>query len=153
MQCVWFLFGGVDARRCWSLSPCSPLPFRPLLLSHLAVALCQTDVVVGICTLVCAGSVIAPGASPMFCVVHSEVPCVSPASPVSMQQGPEFLLPFSEFLLPGVKGDIVSSPSCASGSSSVHSSFFVVGNKTIPEPSRSTVLGVGVLPPQVSSVL
>lgn len=64
----------------------------------------------------------------MFCVVHSEVPCVSPASPVSMQQGPEFFLPFSEFLLPGVKGDTVSCPSCASGSSSVHSSFSVVGH-------------------------
>lgn len=50
VQCVWFLFGGVDGRRCWSLSPSSPL-----LLSHFAIALHQTDVVRGICTLFCAG--------------------------------------------------------------------------------------------------
>lgn len=150
MQCVWFLFGGVDGRRCWSLSPSSPLPFRPLLLSHFAVALCQT-VVRGICTLFCAGSVSAPGAFPVFCVVHCEVPCVPPASPVSKQQGPEFFfLPFSELLLPGVKGDSqLPFPwwLAAPDSSSVHSTFSVVGNKTTPGPSKSTVLEVRVLPP------
>lgn len=66
-----------------SLSPSSPLPFCPLLLSHFAVALYQSDVVMGIYTLFCAGSVLAPGASPVFCVVHSEMPCVPPASPCS----------------------------------------------------------------------
>lgn len=155
VQCVWFLFGGVDGRRCWILFPSSPLPFCPLLLSHFAIALCQTDVVGGICTLFCGGSVLAPGASPVFCVVHSEVHCVLPASPISMQQGPEFFfLPFSEFLLPGMKGDrVLWWWLAASGSSSVHSSFSVVGNKTSPWPFKSTVLGVRVLPPQMSSVL
>lgn len=58
----------------------------------------------------------------------SEVPCVPPASPVSMQQGPELFLPFCKFLPPGVKGDTVPWWLAASGSSSVHSSFSVVEN-------------------------
>lgn len=58
----------------------------------------------------------------------SEVPCVPPASPVSMQQGPEFFLPFCKILPPRVKGDTVLWWLAASGSSSVHSSFSVVGN-------------------------
>lgn len=66
-----------------SLSPSSPLPFRPPLLSYFAIVLYQTDVVTGICTLFCAGSVLAPGASPVFRVVHSEVPHVPPALPCS----------------------------------------------------------------------
>lgn len=54
--------------------------------------------------------------------------CVPPASPVSMQQGPELFLPFCKFLPPGVKGDTVPWWLAASGSSSVHSSFSVVEN-------------------------
>lgn len=153
VQCVWFLFGGVDGRRCWSLSSSSPLPFCPLLLSHFVIALCQTDVVRGIFSLFCAGSFLAPGASPVFCVVHSEVPCILPALPVSMQQGPDFFFfPFSKFLLLGVKGGTVLWWLAASGSSSVHSTFSGVGNKMTLGPSKSTVLGVRVLPSQVSSL-
>lgn len=74
-QCVWFLFGGVDGRRCWSLSPSSPLSFHPLLLSSFDVALHQTDVASGVCTLVCAGSTaLAPAASHVFCIVHLRCP-------------------------------------------------------------------------------
>lgn len=75
-----------------SLSPSSPLPFRPLLLSYFAIVLYQTDVVTGICTLFCAGSVLAPGASPVFRVVHSEVPHVPPALPCSRALSSSFFL-------------------------------------------------------------
>lgn len=150
---MWFLFGGVDGKRCWSPSPSSPLPFCPLFLSLFAIALYQTDAVRGIFTLFCAGSVLASGASPVFCG-DSEVPCVPPASPVSMQQGPEFFfLPFCKFLLPGVKGDTVLWWLAASGSSSVHSSFSVVGNNDSRAIQKHSPWGEGPSSPAELSAL
>lgn len=99
----------------------------------------------GLCPRLC--RVNSLGTSSSTCALHgpSEVPCVPPASPIRMSQGPQFFfLPFFEFLLPGMKGGIVGLPFprwwAASGGSSVPSSFSVVGNEMSPGPSKSMVL-------------